>query len=221
MATLKQLYGILLDRFGPQGWWPLTVDGMPRHHAGKPKNSNQRFEIVIGAILTQNTNWNNVVKALVNLSSHNLISPVKIINTPKGNLAALIRPSGYYNQKAERLKLAACFFLKNKNPSRSQLLALKGIGPETADSILLYAYGKPYFVIDAYTKRLYSRFYGAGMGFSYEGLRKTFEDSLGKDAEIFHEFHALIVELGKNYCKKAKPLCNECPLGSMCKNKNI
>jgi len=212
---IRKIYGVLLEKFGSQGWWPLTIkDHKSKHHAGKPKNFNHKFEIIIGAILTQNTNWKNVEKALYNLSKNNLINIDKIKRIKQNRLAQLIRPAGYYNQKAERLKLIADFISKNPNPTREQLLNVKGIGPETADSILLYAYQKPFFVIDAYTKRIFQR-----LGFKakdYNELQNLFTKNLQKNTRIFNEYHALLVELGKNHCKN-KPVCRECPIKEMCK----
>lgn len=213
MNKLQNIYNTLLKEFKEQGWWPLTVNNISTHHAGPPKTKNQKFEIIIGAILTQNTNWKNVEKALHNLSKNKLIDPKKIININKDKLAQLIRPAGYYNQKAERLKIIANFFLKNQNPSRKQLLEVKGIGPETADSILLYAYQKPFFVIDAYTKRIFER-----LGFktkSYDEWQNLFTNNLKSNTKLFNEYHALLVELGKNHCK-TKPVCENCPINKTC-----
>jgi endonuclease III related protein len=217
MNKIKQVYSKLYRSFGKQGWWPLTMQGLePKHHVGKPKTSNHQFEIIMGAILTQNTNWKNVEKALTNLSKNKLINKEKIINTEHKKLAELIKPSGYYNQKAERLKIIAEFLKQNKNPTRQQLLGVNGIGPETADSILLYAYQKPYFVIDAYTKRIFTRL---GMGEKdYNQWQELFMNNLPKDTSIFNEYHALLVELGKNHCK-TRPVCDECPISGICKTK--
>jgi len=214
---IKKIYKIIYNSFGPQGWWPLTLEGFEsKHHSGPPKTENHRFEIIIGAILTQNTNWKNVEKALCNLSKNGLIDPIKIEKINKNKLAKLIKPSGYYNQKAERLKVMSRFLLKNKAPTREQLLKVKGIGPETADSILLYAFDRPVFVIDAYTKRIFER-----LGYKakdYDGWQRLFMDNLLKDSKLFNEYHALLVELGKNHCKK-KPICKECPIQKFCKRK--
>lgn len=265
-AVYKQLQG----QFGPQGWWPLIDENLIVRHSGrKPKTDSERFEVICGAILTQNTNWypnvvralqqlaigrqltekeqealkqaeitageylqenkrklndnvltqntnwKNVEKALYMLSKHKLIDPRKIKMVDHESLATCIRSSGYYNQKAERLKAAADFFLKNDSPNRDQLLAIKGIGPETADSILLYAYGQPVFVIDAYTKRIFER-----LGYrlkKYEEWQNLFMDSLPKDPSIYNEYHALLVELGKNYCR-TKPVCKGCPVKRFCKS---
>lgn len=214
MHKIQTIYNKLLKSFGPQGWWPLTIKGnKSKHHVGAPKTKKHRFEIIIGAILTQNTNWKNVEKALYNLSKNNVLDINKIRDINQDKLAQLIRPAGYYNQKAERLKLIAEFLSKNKNPEKKQLLNVKGIGPETADSILLYAYQKPYFVIDAYTKRIFER-----LGYkkdNYDEWQSLFTNNLKKDTKLFNEYHALLVELGKNHCK-TKPVCKECPIKTLC-----
>jgi len=215
MAKIQLVYNKLYKSLGPQGWWPLTLEGFEsKHYAGEPKTANHIFEIIIGAILTQNTSWKNVEKALYNLSKNNLIDINKIKRIKKQKLAKLIKPAGYYNQKAERLKIIADFLSKNKEPKREQLLEVKGIGPETADSILLYAYNKPFFVIDAYIKRIFERL--GCKAKDYKEWQKLFMNNLPKDIPLFKEYHALLVELGKNYCKK-KPVCNKCPIKKICK----
>lgn len=219
MNKIKLIYSILFEKFGSQGWWPLSKKELhPKHHAGSPLTDKDKFEIVVGAVLTQNTNWNNVEKALFNLNKAKLMDAKKIVNFDIKKLGGIIRPSGYYNQKAERLKIISKFFLENKNPTREQLLELKGVGPETADSILLYAYEKPEFVIDAYAKRICSRLFGFEKDMNYDELKDFFEDNLDKDVNVFQEYHALLVELGKKCCKKAKPLCDECVLLKICKS---
>ncbi len=193
---ITQIYGILKDRFGPQNWWPTISE-------------NKQFEICVGAILTQNTSWKNVEKAIENLHSNNLLTQEAIKKVNKSKLAKLIKSAGYYNQKAKKLKLFADVI--NKEPTRSKLLELWGIGPETADSILCYAYNKPIFVVDAYTKRIFSR-----LGFkenSYEDIQGLVHKDL--NSKYFNEFHALFVVLGKDFCRK-EPLCSECPLGENC-----
>ncbi|MDO8741121.1 MAG: endonuclease [Candidatus Woesearchaeota archaeon] len=228
MNKLLHIYQQLFKNFGPQGWWPLTVSGYKTmHHSGDPRNDKHRLEIIIGAILAQNTSWKNVEKALYNLSKNNLINLEKLKKINQKKLADLIRPSGYYNQKAERLKIMADFLLKNSveklkklpiEELRKTLLSIKGIGPETADSVILYAFQKPIFVIDAYTKRIFER-----LGFkekTYAQLQKLFMDNLEKKHKIFNEYHALLVELGKNYCRKS-PVCIKCPLNETCKNKKL
>jgi len=218
MNQIKEIYSILLKEFSPQGWWPTTLENElhPKHHGIAPRNEKERFEIIIGAILTQNTSWKNVEKAIFNLNKEKLIDIKKIKSINQKKLASLIRPSGYYNQKAEKLKIAANFFLKNKNPSREQLLDVKGIGPETADSILLYAFQKPFFVVDAYTKRIFSRIGLCNPNIKYNELQEIFHKSLSKNTKIFNQYHALIVELAKQFCT-TKPKCKTCPIESYCK----
>jgi len=213
------IYDKLFKVYGKQGWWPTTLSGElhPSYHGKKP-NDKQRFEIVVGAILTQNTSWSNVEKAIFELNKADVLSvdSLRRINVKK--LAKLIRSAGYYNQKAERLKLVADFFCKNKSPSRDELLSVKGVGPETADSVLLYAFDRPFFVVDAYTKRIFFRVGFCGEKCGYGELQCLFHKQLPKDSKLFNEFHALLVELAKNYCKKT-PVCVGCPLFSVCKRK--
>lgn len=189
---LTKIYEKLLKEFGPQGWWPVERNFNPRE-----------WEICLGAILTQNTNWNNVERALENLSNSGILTPEDIskINTRK--LETLIKPSGFYKQKAKRLKTLAKFVLGfgtfenfRKNVKRSELLEVKGIGFETCDSILLYACNRAYFVIDSYTKRFILNL-GIKTKDDYESLREYFEKNLPRKIEIYKEFHALIVEWGK------------------------
>ena len=217
MKKIKQIYNILYNKFGKQRWWPTTLEGdiHPTYHGNKI-NEKQRFEIIVGAVLTQNTSWKNVEKAIYNLNKAKVLGINRIRKISKSRLAKLIRPSGYYNQKAERLKIAAEFFSKNKNSSREELLGVKGIGPETADSILLYAFNKPFFVVDAYTKRIFSRIGICKNKCDYEELQEFFHKSLPKNAKLFNEYHALIVELAKQNCTK-KPDCKTCPINKVCK----
>lgn len=208
MNQFEYIYDILLNRFGPQGWWPIKGRYNSKEH--------DPFEIIVGAILTQNTSWNNVEKALNNLEKAHLISIKKIKSIGQKRLAELIRPAGYYNQKSERLKIVADFFEKSKSPTRAELLEVKGIGPETADSILLYAFNQPVFVIDAYTKRIFSRIGLCKDKCTYDELHDLFHTNLTNDYKIFNEYHALLVELAKRYCKK-KPDCINCPVNQICK----
>ncbi|MEM7819965.1 MAG: endonuclease III domain-containing protein [Candidatus Aenigmatarchaeota archaeon] len=216
---LMKIYKKLFVHFGEQNWWPCDI----KYH--KEHGTDPRFEIMIGAILTQNTNWKNVEKALKNLKSAYALDPKKIAKMDLKKLQNLIRSSGFFKQKADRLKNFSKhidikyngdldkFFKRQIQDIRNELLGIKGIGYETADSILLYAGQKPIFVIDAYTKRLCKRF---GLEIEkYDSLRKYFEKNLPKNVKLYKEFHALIVALGKNYCKK-NPLCIKCPLNSMC-----
>ncbi|UCE99598.1 MAG: endonuclease III domain-containing protein [Planctomycetota bacterium] len=204
---LTQIYQLLFGRFGPQNWWP----------------GETQFEIIIGAILTQNTNWANVEKAITNLKSANLLTPEKLHQLDLPNLAKLIRPAGYYNIKAKRLKNFINWLFRNYNGKltnlenvdtdqlRTELLTIKGIGRETADSILLYALERPIFVVDAYTARIAIRHGLIEPEADYEQLRELFQTNLPQDVRLFNEYHALLVKTGKEYCKpKAK--CSGCPL---------
>ncbi len=206
---LHEYYNSLFTAFGPQHWWP-----------GKTQ-----FEVIVGAILTQNTSWTNVARAIENLRGEGLLAPAAIERVPLGRLEILTRPSGYFRQKARKLK-AFCAFLRAEyrgslkrmfeTPTivlREKLLGVFGIGPETADSILLYAGEHPVFVVDAYTKRMLARHGWAGAEAKYEDVRWMVERQFPGDTERFNEFHALIVNAGKNFCRARDPLCGECPLG--------
>lgn len=205
---LYLIYRKLFSFFGPQHWWP----------------GDSAFEVMVGAILTQNTNWLNVEKAIKNLKQSKVLKPQRLYNLSKKNLAKLIRPAGYYNIKADRLKNFLGFFLKSYNGGlkkmsqenasvlRKRLLSVKGIGPETADSILLYALGKPIFVIDAYTKRILSRHHLIERAATYDETQNLFMKNLKHDAQLFNGYHALLVRLGKEFCLKNKPRCDICPL---------
>ena len=209
-ASLTAYYEALFAAHGPQGWWPGRTS----------------FEVIVGAILTQNTSWTNVETAIQNLRRKKLLTPVAIEAVPLARLARLIRSSGYFRQKAKKLK---CFvrFLRSEyggslrkmfeTPTaalREKLLCVHGIGPETADSILLYAGEHPVFVVDAYTRRLLERHQLATPAQTYEEIRRLFERNLSRDAPLYNEFHALIVRTGKEYCRNRNPRCSECPLHS-------
>jgi endonuclease III related protein len=208
MNIFHDVYRRLSHAFGPQHWWP----------------GDTPFEIAVGAILTQNTNWGNVEKAIQNMKNRGALSVRIIHEMPEKELAVLIRPAGYFNVKAQRLKSFINFLMKEYHGSmkkmktgeahllRAQLLAVNGIGPETADSILLYAFEKPVFVIDAYTKRVLSRHSILDESRSYAEFQELFHFALKKDAKLFNEYHALFVRAGKTCCRKNKPLCDECPL---------
>jgi endonuclease-3 related protein len=208
--SVKRLYNVLFDHYGPRSWWP----------------AESRFEVMVGAILTQNTNWHNVEKAITNLKSEKLLTPEGISSTRLPKLESLVRPTGYYRQKARRLKYFVTYLVKSYDADldlflgkpldelRPELLELNGIGPETADSILLYAGEKPIFVIDAYTKRLAERL-DLTDDTSYNGLQKFFMAKLPQDVQLYNEYHALIVELCKSICK-TKPNCNICILQKHC-----
>lgn len=224
-GNLISIYEKLYSKFGPQKWWPSTLEGelIPSYHGQEP-NNKMRFEVAVGAILTQNTTWTNVIKAIANLNSKELISPEKILSSDRGLLSNEIRSSGYYNQKYKKLISLSEWWKENfktikigSNDSnyiksiRRSLLSINGIGPETADSIILYAFDMPSFVIDTYTKRVLARHYGIDSNIKYEKLRSIFMEELPNDTILFNEYHALFVALGKNLCRKS--LCLEdCPL---------
>jgi endonuclease-3 related protein len=204
---LMTFHDRLLERYGPQRWWPGETP----------------FEVAVGAILTQNTNWTNVEKAIASLKLAGLMEPRKLLAVDPPLLARLIRPAGYYNVKTKRLRaflqwlLAACGgrveALRDRPLAsvREELLAVKGIGRETADSILLYAAGHPTFVVDAYTHRILRRHGLVPVETDYEEMKALFEENLARDAALFNEYHALIVACGKNHCKP-RPACAGCPL---------
>ncbi|TRZ49011.1 endonuclease III domain-containing protein [bacterium] len=206
--ALKGIYKKLYSHFGPQAWWP----------------GDSPFEVMVGAILTQNTSWANVEKAIKNLKNNKLLTPDKLYRLHPKKLALLIRPAGYYNIKAKRLKNFLEFFINHYRGSvkkisqktskvlRQQLLCVNGIGPETADSILLYALNKPVFVVDAYTKRIFLRHKLIKDSGSYAQVQDLFMRNLKPSAKLFNEYHALLVKLGKDFCLKNKPKCNICPL---------
>jgi endonuclease-3 related protein len=205
---LLKFYKKLYKAFGPQHWWPGETP----------------FEVAVGAILTQNTNWGNVEKAIVNLKKEKVLNPEAIYKMPADRLSLLIKPAGYFNIKARRLKSFMGFLMNDYQGSmrrlkkedtfllREKLLSINGIGPETADSILLYALEKPVFVIDAYTKRVLSRHNILGNENPYEKFQEFFHTSLKKDVGLFNEYHALFVKVGKTFCKRREPLCKKCPL---------
>jgi endonuclease III related protein len=202
---LKEIYRTLYQYQGFLDWWPGDTD----------------FEICVGAILTQNTAWSNVEKAIANLKTAGVLDCGSIINMPKEKLAELIRPSGYFNQKAGYLKEFCNFLSKNPveelkkkedNEAKKIILAIKGIGKETADSIVLYALNKPVFVVDAYTKRVFHRIGIVEENISYDDMQKIFYSNLEKDTDLYKDYHAQIVLLGKEFCKKSSPSCADCPL---------
>ena len=213
-----EIYEKLLAAYGPQGWWPVTPpgEGKPRYTGG-PRDQAQRFEVSAGALLTQNTSWLNASRAIESLNEAGLLSPGGIDATDERSLARLIRSSGYFNQKAKRLKVLARFFLEGGEVMREGLLALEGVGPETADSIMLYGFGKPFFVVDAYTRRIFDRLGLLDGRASYERIREIFEMALPRNVNIYKEYHALIVEHAKRSCRK-RPLCGDCLLTSPCRS---
>ncbi len=195
--TLLKIYNDLLKKHSHQGWWPIKG----KYHQNNykyPKKEEEKFEIFIGAILTQNTSWKNVEKVLENLQNKNLLNPKAILKTKKAQLANIIRSSGYFNQKAKKLKEFCKFYINNKKiQTREQLLSIWGIGKETADSILLYAHKQPIFVIDSYTKRLMNKLLKINFK-TYDEWQNFFHKNLPKDYKLFNEFHALIVAESKN-----------------------
>jgi len=213
-TRLVEIYQRLSARFGPQHWWPHSRGGA--------------FEIIVGAILTQNTAWTNVEKALANLRRARRLTPAALQRAPTARLARLIRPSGYFNLKAKKLKAFTRFvfaehrgrlahlFALDPARLREELLAVYGIGPETADSIILYAAHQPIFVVDAYTRRVFARLGMARADASYDELQLLFMQHLPREEPLFNEYHALIVALGKNICRKRAPRCGECPLREVC-----
>lgn len=230
-ADVPWIYDRLLKRFGPRGWWPVTRRGdkRPRYHPANtrgPLSPVQQFEVAVGAILTQNTAWTNVEKALEKLIAARALSPRRLARLPRARLQGLIRSSGYFRQKAARLKNFSRFlvdrwggrldrFLDRATEAvRRELLALNGVGPETADSILLYAGGHPLFVVDAYTRRFGQRF-GLFRGEDYHDIQGYFMSRLKASVPRFREYHALLVELAKRFCR-TRPLCPPCPLQARC-----
>lgn len=201
------MFDLLLAHFGPQHWWPGETP----------------FEVCVGAILTQNTAWGNVEKAITNLKKAGLLDFVTLCAASDATIASLIKPAGYFNIKTKRLR-SFLNFVKDEGGNfdelakipgdklRNKLLAVTGIGPETADSMVLYAFGKPTFVVDAYTKRILMRHSLMGEETDYQQIKNYFESHLAMDQKLFNEFHALIVMTGKDFCRKSKPKCDECPL---------
>lgn len=280
LNKIEEIYKLLLKEYGHQGWWPLVNNKtLICEYNGGPTTDAERFEVCIGCILaqntqwypnvvraiqqlklgrpftkeelevieqaeihkgiirekpkkqttdkilTQNTSWKNVEKAVYNLNKENVLDINSIIKMDNNRLASLIRPSGYYNQKAIKLKVMAGFLKKNPikrlkrietKKLRELFLSIKGVGPETADSILLYAFNRPVFVVDAYTKRIFSRFGFIKNNATYNEIQDFFHKNLKSDEKIFNEFHALIVEHAKQHCKKT-PVCKDCILKERCK----
>jgi endonuclease-3 related protein len=226
MKPLPALYARLLEEYGVQGWWPLPSHAghsgfdARGYHPGDyshPRTAVARFEVVAGAILTQNTAWTNAEMALARLHERKVRTPFDILAIEASALAAIIRASGYHNQKARKLREAARFFMKSgaltvrHPPSRETLLSTWGIGPETADSILLYAYRQPVFVVDAYTRRLFTRIGWIPPGAADDYIVRFVHRTLPIDHQVFGELHALVVEHSKRRCR-AKPLCAGCPV---------
>jgi len=208
-TAVEGIYCQLYQYFGPQDWWP----------------ADNAFETAIGAILTQAVSWKNVQKAITNLKKAGVMSPVDINNLDNKILAGLIKPSGYYNMKTKKIKCFCKFLLETFNGKiellqdlslkeiRPRLLNVYGIGPETADSILLYAVEKPVFVVDAYTRRIFHRAGLIDSDIPYDELQQLFMCNFKPSAKKYNEYHALLVALGKNICKKRGAICSKCPLG--------
>ncbi len=206
--TLTAMYGAMRERFGPQGWWP--GDGA--------------LEISVGAILTQNTNWRNVEKAIANLKAAGRMTVSALHETPHEQLAELIRPAGYFNVKAKRLKNFIAhvhesfgddiegFLDRSVGTLTEELLSINGVGRETADSIILYAARKPTFVVDTYTGRILYRHGLVGPEDDYESIKYLFESSLPEDVDLWNDYHAQLVAVGKNFCRPRSPKCDACPL---------
>ena len=209
-GALREIYRRLASAYGPQHWWPADTP----------------TEVVIGAILTQNTAWTNVERAIVNLKAAKRLTWPRLHELPESELAQLIRPAGTYRVKARRLKAFVGVLFDEFDgsldamlsgplePVRQRLLAIYGIGPETADAILLYAGGRASFVVDAYTKRILRRHHLLDGGDGYETVRRLFQESLDSDRRVYNEYHALLVQLGKQHCR-AKADCEGCPLADM------
>ena len=205
---LMEMFDLMFAHFGPRHWWPAETE----------------LEVIVGAVLTQNTNWKNVEKAIFNLKERGLLSLKALCSASADELALEIRPAGYYNIKARRLKNLISFIEDHYGGNlasmleddisglRHGLLSVNGIGPETADSIILYAANRPIFVVDAYTHRILKRHGMVEDTVTYQDMQELFMNNLPEDTRLFNEFHALVVETGKDYCRK-KPLCDKCPLG--------
>lgn len=210
-SKLKDIFNRLNLAFGDQHWWP----------------ADSAFEVILGAILAQNTSWTNVEKAIAVLKSQGLLAPKKLLKLPLKKLAVLIKSAGYYNLKAKRIKNFLEFFYKRYHADprlmrrinlvdlRRQLLEINGVGPETADSILLYALEKPIFVVDSYTKRIFSRHHLIKEAADYALVQAFLMRNLKPDVKLFGQYHALLVKLGKDFCRKSNPQCKICPLWSI------
>ncbi len=211
--TLNEIFQKLLNTYSYQGWWPITdyegsnptktgsTQGYHPEDYSFPRNSSERFEIIVGAVLTQNTSWPQVEKSIINLKKLIELTPFEILDLGEDEFKSAIRPSGYFNQKYNYLRNISQFHisLDGRTPERSELLSVKGIGPETCDSILLYAYGEKEFVVDAYTRRIFSHLGIIDEKDSYNKIKKLFEDNFEGSVSDYQEYHALIVEHAKNF----------------------
>ncbi len=208
---LTEAYRRLFETFGPQHWWPGETP----------------FEVIVGAVLTQNTSWRNVERAIDNLREADLLEPRTLYDVPVEELEELIQPAGYFRVKARRLRSMLEFIIEQYNGSletmfrtelselRGRLLGVHGIGPETADSILLYAGGLPSFVVDTYTHRVFARHGWIGFDANYHQIQDYVQGALPQKVPLYNEYHALLVRVGKDYCRKSNPKCAECPLREM------
>lgn len=226
------MYERMKHAHGRRGWWPVLragarADERPEYDPARKRLSpGQRFEIAVGAILTQNTAWTNVEKAMMNLHRRGVLSPDGLRRIPREKLAPLIRSSGYFNQKTKKLKSFLQFLDEyfpgrdsmgklrrcSTRAARRNLLTVNGVGPETADSILLYALEKPVFVVDAYTRRIFSRHGWIRGDEPYDEIREWFEKKLPRSRSLWNDYHAQIVEIGKRFCHRRRPECRSCPL---------
>lgn len=229
--TLTIIHRLLEAAYGFQGWWPLSgragragydAEGYCiDRSAVAPLSNDERVEIALGAILTQNTAWENARRAIASLRSSGLASLEALHSAEQSVLAEAIRASGYFNQKAKKIMLIAEFFARrvaddrSGAPTRAELLAIWGVGPETADSVLLYAYNEPYFVADAYARRVFGRVGVSEGARSYEGLQRICHESLPRDPAVYGEYHALLVRHARTHCLKT-PHCEGCPLAAVC-----
>ncbi|MCL2361988.1 MAG: endonuclease III domain-containing protein [Defluviitaleaceae bacterium] len=211
--SILTIYETLNSHYGNLNWWPAKTP----------------YEVMVGAVLTQNTAWGNVEKAIANFGEN--LSPETVLHMETEDLIDIIRPAGFFNQKAVYLKAVTAWFAgysfdvpivqrETLEKLRPELLSVKGIGKETADSILLYAFGFPTFVIDAYTVRICERF-GVNVGKGYDALKAHFEANLPQNVDMYNNYHALIVMNGKDYCRKSKPRCGSCPLEELCKKEGL
>ncbi|MFQ5816172.1 MAG: endonuclease III domain-containing protein [Candidatus Hydrothermarchaeaceae archaeon] len=237
-GSLIEVSDRLFRCFGAQGWWPISSmageagfdeRGYHKGDYSYPKTDAQRFEVITGAILTQNTSWRNVERAMENLRSKGILNPIGVLRSEDKILEECLRPVGYFRVKTRRLRALVEFleahggmgdlFTMQKDELRTLLLDVNGVGEETADSILLYAAGKPSFVVDAYTRRTLSRMGILKGNPPYRAIKKLFEGSLVEDVELYNEYHALLVVHAKTFCKRT-PRCYDCPLEAICE-KNL
>ncbi|NLH39263.1 MAG: endonuclease [Elusimicrobia bacterium] len=232
IVDIRKIFDLLYDSFQAQGWWPIydlkTGQSLYRKNFFGLLDEDEMLEISLGAILTQNTSWKNAEKAIGELKKNKFIDYKKILSSDEQDIALLIKSSGYYNQKAKKIKNFSLWIKKNggklselkkKDPYhlREELLLINGVGKETADSILLYSFYLPFFVVDSYTKRVYQRVTGDHNDYEYDELREIFENSIEKNFKIYNEFHALLVKTAKDFCLKNLPVCVKCPLEKICR----